>query len=315
MITTSPFRFPETADRAFQKAYKLEWLTIGYMVSRVALIYFVMGSSQALKSAWVQEMLSLLPPFAFLIAARYYRKKPNDRFPYGYHRVFQIAYLSASLAIFIMGVLLIIDSTRALITAQHPTLGSVVLFDHVIWIGWLAILVLMYKAIPAYFLGKRKLHLAKLSEDQILHTDAMAQKLSYQTATAAAAGILGIGMGWWWADEVVAYFISFTVLKEGFNNARIAIFNLMDSYPMDKVTEEVQEDVEKIQQETENQEWVKQAGIRLRQQGHVLFGEIWVVPEKEEGLLENIEQFRKKLQKKYWRLHDVVIAPVNTLKN
>ena len=74
---------------------RLEWISILYLLSAIVLLYFTLGSSQAMKAAWVEDILGLTPPIAFLVASRVRNRKPNDRFPYGYHRATAIAYLCA----------------------------------------------------------------------------------------------------------------------------------------------------------------------------------------------------------------------------
>jgi divalent metal cation (Fe/Co/Zn/Cd) transporter len=67
-------------------AVRLEWLTLAYLCSAVVAIYLTLGSSQAMKTAWFEDMLSMIPPAAFLVASRVRHRDPNDRYPYGYHR-------------------------------------------------------------------------------------------------------------------------------------------------------------------------------------------------------------------------------------
>ena len=73
------------------------------------------------------------------------------------------------------------------------------------------------------YLGYKKLPLAKKLHIKNLYTDANAQKADYMTGFAAMVGILGLGMGWWWADASAALFISFSVLKDGYTNLKDAL--------------------------------------------------------------------------------------------
>lgn len=41
------------------------------------MVYAVLGNSQAMKAAWVEDLLSFLPPISFLLAARVIRKRPS----------------------------------------------------------------------------------------------------------------------------------------------------------------------------------------------------------------------------------------------
>ena len=56
-------------------------------------------------------------------------------------------------------------------------------------------------------------------------------KADWMTGAAAIGGILGIGLGWWWADAVAAAFISLDILHDGYINLRQAVFDLMNQIP------------------------------------------------------------------------------------
>ena len=73
------------------------------MVSAVVLLYLTLGSSQAMKAAWWEDLLGLLPPAAFLLSDRFRDRDPTPHFPYGFHRVTSLAYLSAALALLALG--------------------------------------------------------------------------------------------------------------------------------------------------------------------------------------------------------------------
>jgi divalent metal cation (Fe/Co/Zn/Cd) transporter len=74
---------PPDKHQLLKKAVRLEWLTIAYLLSAIVVLYLTLGNSRAMKAAWTEDILSLLPPIAFLIAARVRRRSPNQQFPYG----------------------------------------------------------------------------------------------------------------------------------------------------------------------------------------------------------------------------------------
>lgn len=45
------FQLPDEQERLRQKAIRLEWLTIAFMASVIVVMYFVLGQSQAMKTA------------------------------------------------------------------------------------------------------------------------------------------------------------------------------------------------------------------------------------------------------------------------
>ena len=81
------------------QAKKLEHLTIWFMISVVILMYLVAGNSQSMKTALLEDILSIIPPTAFLLGTRIAAKKPTPWFCFGFHRASLIAYLAASLAL------------------------------------------------------------------------------------------------------------------------------------------------------------------------------------------------------------------------
>lgn len=73
-----------------------------------------------MKVAWIEDLLSLAPPIAFLLAARIIRKPATAKFPYGYFRSVGVAHLVSGVALFAMGAFLIYDSVTGLISAHIP---------------------------------------------------------------------------------------------------------------------------------------------------------------------------------------------------
>ena len=129
-----------------RRAVRLEWLTLAYLLSAVFFIYLTLGASQAMKTAWFEDIPSLIPPAVFLVASRYRHRDPDGRFPYGFHRVVTIAFLCAAVALFAMGAFLLWDSVTALLSFEHPSIGTVRLFGTPIWLGWLMLPALVWSA-------------------------------------------------------------------------------------------------------------------------------------------------------------------------
>ncbi|KAA9340321.1 cation diffusion facilitator family transporter [Adhaeribacter soli] len=307
------FEYPRELIPDFNKAKKLEWITIFYLLSTTALMYLVMGNSQAMKTAWFEDLLSLTPSISFLIASRIYHKAPNKNFPYGYHRVISIAYLCSSVALFAVGAFLVIDSVSTLLKAEHATIGIIVLFGKPIWLGYIMIAVLLYSSIPAVFLGRMKLPLAKKLHEKNLYTDAQMNKADWMTALAAIFGIVGIGMGWWWADATAALLISVDIIHDGFTNLKQAIFDLMDETPKTVNEQETDPLIGKVKALLAGKAWIRNCNIRLREEGHVYLGEGFVVPVSEENLTGHIEKAVKEIEELDWRIQEFVIMPVKEL--
>ncbi|MDQ4140326.1 MAG: cation diffusion facilitator family transporter [Bacteroidota bacterium] len=307
------FEFPAELVPFFEKAKRLEWLTIAYLAITVLVMYFTMGNSQAMKTAWFEDLLSITPSVAFLITARIIAKPANKEFPYGYHKAVSIAYLVSSLALFAVGGFLVIDSALTIIKADRPTIGTAVIFGHQIWLGYLMMIALVWGSVPAVFLGRAKLPLAKKLHSKNLYTDAEMQKADWMTGIAAILGITGIGLGWWWADAVAAIIISFDVIYDGFKNLKQALFDLIDQIPKTVDNRETDPIIKHIEDYLRQKPWVKAAEIRLREDGHIYFGEAFVVPATSDNLTQSIEAASKEIENMHWILHEFIITLVSDL--
>ncbi len=125
MTTTRRFELPPDKQSIYARAVKLEWVTVVFMISATIAIYLTLGASQAMKAAWVEDLLSLLPPISFLIASRFRDRPPTEEYPYGFHRSMAIGFVCASVALTIVGLSILADSAMKLITFEHPSIGVV----------------------------------------------------------------------------------------------------------------------------------------------------------------------------------------------
>lgn len=254
---TSYPTLPEDKRAALRKAVRIEIWTLGFLASIVAVMYFIMGSSQAMKTAWIEDLLSLLPPSLFLLSAWAERKPPSERFPFGFHRVGSLGFFAAACALLVMGVFLLYESIATLVRAEHPTIGTVELFGETIWLGWLMMAGLAYSVISPVVLGRMKKQPAQNLSDKILSTDADMNAADWQTGLAGIAGIIGIGLGFWWADAAAALIISFSILKDGISNCKIALAELLDGAPRKLDADEIHPVAKTLREE-----------LRLRYPGH-----------------------------------------------
>lgn len=222
---------PGHIEEKLAYARRLEWWTIFFLITIVVAMYMVLGSSQAMKTAWLEDVLSLLPPILFLVSERLERRPPTARFPYGFHRIGSLAFFAAALALAGMGSFLVYEAAKTLLTGEHPTVDSVSLFGREIWLGWLMMAALLYSVIPPMILGRMKKRIAGDLKDKILYTDADTNAADWKTGLAGIAGLIGIGFGLWWADAVAAALISVSILKDGIFNCRIAMAELVDGAP------------------------------------------------------------------------------------
>lgn len=259
---------PSDVEEAMRKAGRLAWISLGFQLSIVAVLALVMGGSQALRTAWVEDMLSLLPPAAFLIAMKLERKPATRRFPFGFQRVNSLAFLIAATALTAMGALMVYESVMTLAKGEHPTIGSVRWLGQEIWLGWPMMAALLYSVIPPVILGRMKLPLAQKIADKVLHTDALMNKADWQTGLAAILGITGVAYGLWWADAAAAGFIALSILRDGVNAMRVAIVELTDGAPRKLDSAEVDPLVDQITERLRRQHG--DVAVQVRETGRYM---------------------------------------------
>jgi cation diffusion facilitator family transporter len=313
MKNISNFEYPDHLMPVFNKAKRLEWITIAYLVSAALAMFLTMGNSQAMKTAWIEDLLSLMPSVSFLIASRIFVKPATSEFPYGYHKVVSIAYVCSSLALFSIGGFLIVDSLLTLLEGDRPTIGTIIIFGHQIWLGYAMIGALIWGTVPAIFLGRAKLPMAKKLHEKNLYTDAEMQKADWMTGVAAIIGITGIGFGWWWADATAAALIALDIIHDGFTNLRQAIYDLLNQIPKTVDNQKTDPIIVHIEEYLARKPWIKESQIRLREEGHIYFGEAFVVPAQTDHITQLIEETRRDIENMHWKMHEFLITLVMTL--
>src|SRR3954463_5033943 len=209
----------------------LAWVSIAYICSTIAMLFFVMSGSQALKTEMSGEVLSLVPPTLFLIGDRIGRRPPNRRYPFGHERAVSAGYVGAATALLLVGVYLLFDGGMKLAMREHPTIGGFPLFGHVVWTGWLGIAVLLWSGVPAHFIGQAKRGPAEILHDKTLAADAEINAADWQSASAAIVGLVGVGFGFWWTDAATACLISVEIIRSGWSELSTALGDMADRKP------------------------------------------------------------------------------------
>jgi divalent metal cation (Fe/Co/Zn/Cd) transporter len=306
---------PRNVREALAGAKRLEWITIAYLASAIVLLALVMSGSQAMKTAWIDDLFSLVPPIAFLVSRKIAERKPSAKFPYGLAGASSIAYLASAIALFGMGLFLSFDALRTLATAERPTIGAMRIFGKTVWAGYPMLVVLVWSGVPAFFIGRAKKRYAGVLKDEGLVADAKISEADWQTAAAAMLGIVGIGCGLWWADGAAALLIALDIVRDALKSLRRATNDILDRKPRDVLDPHGEDDEinDRIADELSRMSWVADSEIRLRKEGAMIIGEVLVVPARRDDIVKDAERTRAKLRALDWRVLDVVIAPVSSL--
>lgn len=253
-------------------AVRLEWWNVFWTLTYVAALGLAMGSSQAMRTAWIEDMLGLIPPLAFIIGERFERKAANRRFHYGYDRVNGLGFLIAAVALTAVGLLLLKEAIGHLLAQEHVTIGTTRIMGHDVWLGWFMLAAQAYACIPPFIIGRKELPLATRLRDKLIHTDAKMNKANWQTGVAGIVGVGLLGFGLWWADAVAAALISFGIIWDGWQSLRVALAELNDGIPHDLEGGQRENDTRAIEKALKTR--FPGAKILLRETGRYIRAEV-----------------------------------------
>lgn len=304
---------PPEQINALHKAIRWEWFTIGYTTVTIALVALVVGNSQAMRTAWIEDMLSLIPQISFLIALIFVRRRPTRAYPYGLHRTMGVGHLVSGVALLAVGGSLAIESSLSLIRAEHPTIGTVTLFGYTVWLGWLMIAVMLVIVVGPLVYGPAKARLAPVLHNKVLYADADMAKADWTTNAASIVGVLGIGLGVWWLDSAAALFISAGIVWDGYRNTRSAVLDLIDQRALTYDDSEQHPLIAEILMYVESLPWVSESGVRMRDEGQVFHVEVFVVPRRRRVSVDQIMHAERGIANLDWKVQDIVIVIASQL--
>ena len=313
MKTMGRTDLPAVQQKALRSAIRWEWFTIGYSVVTIGLIALVVGGSQAMRTAWIEDMLSLIPQISFLVALLFIRRPPSRSFPFGLHRVMGVGHLVAGVALLAVGGNLAYEAISSLIRAEHPSIGTVVVFGRTIWLGWFMVTVMAVTVIGPFVYGHAKAKLAPKLHNKVLYADADMAKADWTSTAASIVGVLGVGIGLWWLDGAAALFISIGIVWDGWRNSRAAVLDLIDQRARTEDDARPHPLITRIANRVEEFPWVREAAVRMRDMGQVFHVEVFVVPMRDDVGLDEIEESREAVAALDWKVQDVVVIPTSTL--
>lgn len=285
-------------------AQRLEWWNIGWTISIVIVMGLAMGGSQAMQTAWIEDMLGLVPPIAFLIAVRFEARAPNARFHCGYDRVNGLGFMIAAVALAAVGLFLLKDAVTALAMREHVTIGTVRIWGRDVWLGWFMLAAQAYATIPPLIIGRKELPLAERLRDKLLHTDALMNKANWQTGVAGFVGVAGLGFGFWWADPAAAAVISASIIHDGWKALKIATSELVDGTPRELGSEAKSKEAAAVAKALKAE--FPDATVMLRETGRYIRAEVvGVVPPKN----FDAQKFPIAALEDRWRLDSIAFRP------
>ena len=306
-----PRELPIAEQTALRRAERLCAWTLFWMSLVSAMMFVSMGGSQAMKTALIEDLLSIIPASTFLVASWFRRRGVDMEYVNGRERAFNVNFLISAVALSGVGLALVYEGVHTLLSATRPVVGTVLIGDFVVWQGWLMIAALAVSAVPPIILGRKKLALAKALSLKPLQTDADVGRADWLTALAGIVGVVGIGFGFWWADAIAALVIAGSILHDGATNLRGAVRDLHDAKAQALTRDRAHSVTDQLCQAIIRLPWVHGCTVRLHEEGLHLSGMVYLG--NSTLTVEQLEAVRAAAQKVSWRIDQIDVSLTQTV--
>lgn len=314
MSSLSNSELPDGVYKATRRGVILAWWTLGYLFIDTAVLFLIKGNSQAMQAAWIQDLLGMVPPLAFIIGVKVAGKQASRKHPYGFEQAMDIAHLAAGAALSGFGLFLLFQSAMTLTSGTKPDIGQFSLLGVDLWQGWIMMAFMFITIFPPLLLGRLKMKPAKILHSKALFADAQMNKADWMAGLATIIGLAGIGMGFWWADAVAAIIISLDILEDGFKNLKGSLTSMMDSVPKSLGTGDPHPVPGLVNAQLLKLPWVKAVANRTREEGQCFHVDAFVVLVDPHAVTaEDLIKARESCRDLHWKINDVSVIPVQEL--
>jgi cation diffusion facilitator family transporter len=218
----------------------------------------VASGSVALLAGTIDSFSDVFSSIAVWAGLRIAKKKPTERFPYGYYKAETFALLLVSLIIVASSILIMLESFRKFFEV------------YVISFSNIALAAAALSAIIYYLLAKYKARVGRQIGSQALISEGLHSMIDVYASVLVFVGVFLAVLGYPVGEALIGFLIGAYVLTRGLLYGKDAALVLMDVSPSPQRVKEMREIAQSVPgvKGTHN--------IRLRKSGPVFFGEMHV---------------------------------------
>jgi cation diffusion facilitator family transporter len=246
-----------------EKAAKLSTIIL-LALSTLKGIVAIISGSVALLAGTIDSFSDVFSSIAVWAGLRIAKKKPTERFPYGYYKAETFALLVVSLIIVVSSILIMLESFEKLFEVNGISFSDLALVAA-------AISVVIY-----YLLAKYKGRVGREIGSQALISEGLHSMVDVYTSVLVFVGVFLASFGFQFVEALIGLAISAYVLMRGLWFGKDAVLVLMDVSPSPQRVKEMKEIAESVHGVKGTHD------IRLRKSGPVFFSEMHL--ELQEGL-------------------------------
>ncbi len=249
--------------RKGEKAAKLSTIVL-LVLGIIKGIVAVVSGSVALLAGTIDSFADVFSSIAVWMGLRIAKKKPTERFPYGYYKAETFALLTVSTILVASSILIMLESFQKFFEI------------YVISFSDIALVVAALSAIIYFLLAKYKGRVGRQIGSQALISEGLHSMIDVYTSVLVFVGVfLGV-LGFQVGEALIGFMMGAYVLARGLWFGKDAVLVLMDVSASPQRVKEMKKIAESVHGVEGSHE------VRLRKSGPVFFGEMHI--ELQEGL-------------------------------
>ncbi len=251
------------------------------------------SGSVALLAGSIDSFSDVFSSIAVWVGLRIAKKKPTERFPYGYYKAETFALLSVSLILIASSIFIMLDSFEKLFEV------------YVISFSDIALAVAGLSTVVYYALARYKSRVGRKIGSQALISEGVHSMIDVYTSLLVFLGVILAVLGYSVGEALIGFIIGLYVFVRALFFGKDAALVLMDVSPNPKMAKQISEIAQSVRGVIGTHD------IRLRKSGPVLFGEVHV--ELQEGLsLEKAHVISEEVERKIKeRFQDIELVTVH----
>jgi cation diffusion facilitator family transporter len=247
--------------RKGEKAAKLSTIVLFVLGILKGIVALVSGSV-ALLAGTIDSFSDVLSSIAVWAGLRIAKKKPTERFPYGYYKAETFALLTVSLILVTSSILIMFESFQKFFEV------------YIISFSDIALIVAALSGIVYYLLAKYKARVGRQIGSQALISEGLHSMIDVYTSVLVFVGVfLGV-LGFQDGEALIGFVMGAYVMARGLWFGKDAVLVLMDVSPSPQTVKEMKKIAESVQGVEGTHE------VRLRKSGPVFFAEMHVELQK-----------------------------------
>ncbi len=238
-----------------QKAAKIATIATILLALIKGVVGFLSGSLLLIADA-IHSAIDVIVIFSSWFGLKISQKKYSEKFPFGYYKAENFATLIASLFIFYAAYGIFTESYKKLFeTASSLELPLI------------ALAVPLVSSFVSYLIAVYEDKVGKEIKSQSLIANAQESKTDVLSSLVIFGGILLSYFNIGYVESIIGMGLSLMIIKIGYQNAKIAIYSLMDASLDEELEKKIKKTISKIKN-------VKEVStLKLRQSGLFVFGE------------------------------------------